>query len=149
MTLITANYIKLNFPAWDHYAAYDTVSAGVDEALENQIEEAETELADYITVTEETITPQIKLHLRRIVEKNLFMLKHGDTEFERKPRILADYELSIQSLTKLRDGQRANTPPTPQTQQEALRIRSKARRYGPGNWFNDTGNYETDSREEQ
>ena len=144
MNLITPDYIKQNFPAWAHYAAYDSVADTVDSALENQISEAQTELADYITVSEESITPQIRLHLRRMVEKNLFMLKHGDTEFERKPRILADYEKSINSLTMLRDGTRANTPPTPATQQQGLKITTKKRRMD--NWFKDTGGYQTTNR---
>nr|BDD47024.1 hypothetical protein 19 [Balneolaceae bacterium] len=148
MPLIEKSYIKQNFPSWDHYTAYDTVAANDDDALDNQIAEAETELGQYITVTDTTITDSIKRHLFRIVVKNLFMLKHADTEFEREPAILRDYNKSIKMLEALRDGHAPSAAPTPETQQEGLKITSKARRFGPGQGFRDTGNYKTTSEDE-
>lgn len=147
MSLIEAEYIKQNFPEWEHYAGYDKVAASIDAALDNQIEQASIELSDYITVTDETITQGIKRHLFRIVKKNLFELKHGDTEFKRPPQILTDYKRSIEMLTELRNGSRASTPPTPETQQGNLKITAKNRRFGPGQWFNNSGNYEVNSNE--
>lgn len=149
MALIQSATIKQNFPEWEHYAAYDTVAVDNDAALANQIELAETELLDYITVTEDTIDAKIRRHLLRIVQKNLFMLKHADTDFKREPAVLADYRQSIRMLEALRDGHRASVPPTPETQQEGLRITGKNRRFGPGQWFRDAENYKVTSEDEQ
>lgn len=148
MSLITAATIKSKFPNWEHYAEFDTEADDTDAALEKQIAEAETELADYVTVTEETIDAKIERHLLMIVKKNLFDLQHNDTEFERDPGIVADYKRTIKMLEQLRDGHRPGTPETPDDAAGKIRIRAKKRRFTPGTWFRDVGNSEVDSSDE-
>lgn len=143
MALITKAYVKQNFPQWDFYAGQDTQAATLDEALDNKIATAEAELADYITVDATTMTPAIERHLFNIVRKHLFDLKHGDSDFERDPQIVADYKRTLQMLTDLREGDRPSAPPSPDTAQQGLKITSKNRRFNK--WFRDNGSHEVDS----
>lgn len=145
MSLITAQKVKDNFPQWEHYAEFDTEAADAAAALTKQIENAETELADYTTVTEDTIDAKLERHLLNIVKKNLFDLQHIDTEFERDPGIVADYKQTIRMLEQLRDGERPGTPESPDDAAGAIHITAKKRRFGPGNWFRDSGNSEVES----
>lgn len=143
MALLEASYVKQNFPTWEHFAGYDTEAADTDAALSNQISLAETELAEYVSVTESTITDPIKRHLFHIVRYNLFMLQHADTDFERSPRIVKEYERTLKMLTDLRDGHRPATPNTPGTSQGSPKITAKKRRMT--SWFTDTGSSEVNS----
>lgn len=144
--LITKAYVKENFPQWEHYAEYDTEAADTDAALDKQIAQAEIELSDYVSVDEDTITDTLKRHLLRIVRKNLFDLKHADTEFDRPPGIVADYNNTIDMLEQLRDGERPAEPATPEEAGGKVNIKAKKRRMN--RWFTDTGGYQVDSSDE-
>ncbi|XWN36082.1 MAG: hypothetical protein ROO71_08960 [Balneola sp.] len=148
MALIENAFVKQNFPQWEHYAEEDTVAVDTDAALTNQVSLAEDELAEYVTVTEETITDPIKRHLLHITKYNLFMLKHGDTEFERDPQIVVDYKHTIKMLTDLRDGKRPASPSAPEEAVGSINMSSKTRRFGGGDWFTDTGSDRVSSKKE-
>ena len=148
MALITNEFVKQNFPQWEHYAEEDTVAANTEAALTNQIALAEDELAEYVTVTEITITDSIKRHLLHISKYNLFMLKHGDTEFERDPQIVVDYKHSIKMLSDLRDGKRPASPSTPEQAAGTITLTAKKKRFGGGSWFTDNGSERVSSNEE-
>lgn len=146
MNLIELDYIKKNFPQWDQYAEFDQVSDSLDDALKLQLELAETELSGYITVTAEQMTPALKLDLLRIVKKNLFDLKHTDSEFDRPPQIITDYKNTIKRLQLILEGVNPVHPPSPDKAQQGIKITAKKRRYK--NWFRDNGGYQTTNREE-
>ena len=143
--LIQPDYIKANFPQWEHYCEFAVDEVDTQITLTLQIENGSIELADYVTVTADSITPAIRRHLFHIIRKNLFMLKHADSEFDHRPQILKDYEHSIKMLTELRQGDRPNAAPTPETAQQSLKVTAKKRRYD--SWFRDTGGYITSSGE--
>jgi hypothetical protein len=137
MNLITSQYIKDNFPQWQHYADFDTNADSPEDALTNQIGLAEDELAEYVTVSEKSMTDSLRRHLFHIVRYNLFLLQHADTEFERKPQIIKDYERSIQMLTQLRDGQIPPDPPSLDDIAGLTKIKAKRKRFN--RWFRDIG----------
>lgn len=137
--LIAQSYIKQNFPQWDHYAAFDEQAADTQAALDNQIQNAQYELSQYVTVTAQTMTDALKLHLFNIVRYNLFMLQHADTEFESDPQIVDEYEQTIKMLTSLREGERPAQPGAPGEAQGKAKISAKNRRFDQ--WFTDTNNH--------
>lgn len=146
MSLITKDYVKERFPQWEHYAAFDDEATDTDEALQKQIDEAEIELADYVTVDQDSLTDTLKRHLVRITKKNLFDLQHSDTEFDRDPGIYKDYKQTIELLTQLRDGERPSKPQEPDSAQGSIKIKSKKRRFN--SWFRDMGSQEVNSTDE-
>ncbi|MEQ9309699.1 MAG: hypothetical protein RLN90_09605 [Balneolaceae bacterium] len=139
MASITKDYVKQNFPQWKHYADYDPVAADSNAALDNQIANAEDELAEYIVVDESTITNSLKRHLFKIVRYNLFMLAQGDTDFERDPQIVAEYKSTIKSLVMLRDGERPVEASTVEKSKSGITLTSKTRTMGAENWRTDLG----------
>ena len=62
------------------------------------IDDAEAEFQSYITVT--TMDNELTLHLLNIIKFNCFNFLHGDTEFDSKPNIVREYEMSIELLEK-------------------------------------------------
>lgn len=145
MSLITANYVKKQFPQWEHYAQFAS-DPDTEITLSEQIQQGEIELADYTTVSESTITPAIRRHLFNMIRKNLFMLKHADTEFDHRPQVLKDYDKTIEMMTELRQGDRPSVSPTPDSAQLGLKVTAKKRRYTE--WFRDSGGHQTSSVEE-
>lgn len=100
--LITAEYVKERFPLWNKFFLDDD-GIQSEEVLEMEIELAEAELAEYVIVDEDTITDSVKRHLLNIVKYRGFMRLHGDEEFEKVPRIVKDYEMTILKLSAFRD----------------------------------------------
>jgi len=130
MALISTSYIETNFPLVKQMAktAGDYDSGLVTDVLDT----AEAELSRYITVTEDTITEDQKLHLLNIFAYHVFMRLKGDVEFEIKPRIIKDYETSIEqlkftSVTDAEDGYKKVT------------VTARSKRF-VDNWF--TPNYD-------
>jgi hypothetical protein len=131
MALITAQFVKDNFEAWQKFAAVEGSAHTPDEILQIKIDRAEEEFGEYLTVTNMTITAAQKRHLLNLCKKHLFDIKHGDTKFELPPQIVLDYNASIEWLRKYRvraagiDGEKS------------ISITAKTRRFD--SWFNDTG----------
>lgn len=139
MALIDKATVKLKFTRWESFARLTAAedSADVEARVDNAIADGETKLLEYVTVTDETITDQLTLHLMCIIKKFLFDIKHGDTAWERTPQIVKDYNDCIALLERYKDGEFAvpDDDPDDDTPKE-VRITAKARRFG-GKWFND------------
>lgn len=97
MSLITLAYVKQYFPLHNKYFLDDEGEAD-DVVLQDNIDLAEAEFAEYVTADADTITSSLKRHILNIVKYLGFNRIHGDTEFESKPQIVRDYEMTIAKL---------------------------------------------------
>lgn len=122
MAVIDQDFVKSMFPEWEKFCTIKDDTLTAEERLDNCIELAENEFAQYLPdVTADDLTNIQRRHLLNLVRKQCFDLRHGDSGFENKPQIIKDYEASIEWLSKL-------------TAATAISITAKPRRFGE--WFN-------------
>jgi len=136
MSLIPKSHVKDRWPDWETYCkAHDTLTP--DEALDLAITEATTRFTELLpTVTDSTITDGLQKHLLHLVKKEAFNFLHGDSEFDRTPQIIADYEQSMEMLKKYHSGE-MSVPDPDDSEDPQFRMNSKKRDFAPGNWFTD------------
>lgn len=126
MPLIPIADVQTRFPRWNDFVP--------DEAeLTRRVEDAEGELAAYVVATD--LDAQTDLALIRLIKKHCFDHQHGDTEFERRPQILRDYDKAIADLERLRGGELPDPAPEASGDEEDddEGLDSKPRRFG--SWF--------------
>ena len=127
MSLITAAWVEGKFPLWNKYFL-DENSDASETVLTDEIANAEAEYSQYVAVSEDEPTELQKLQLLIIVKKRGFDRRHGDEEFESRPRILKDYDDLIKQLKEeLSDS-------------DSITMNTKTRRFG--SWFNETTDYD-------
>lgn len=96
--LITTATAKEKFPLWEKYCVDPSGTLTNDEMLELAIDMAESEMQTFITVTSETLTNSLEMHLMNMVKYECFSYKHGDTQFEFNPAIVRQYEKTMNLL---------------------------------------------------
>lgn len=137
MDLISNEFVKSNFSLWEDYASQhsEVVSEAKtsEQILTETISQSQIELLEYIKVTEETITDQLKSHLLNIVRKRLFDIRHGDTEFQSKPGIIRDYEATIAMLERYREGELLSPAPELGSTKSEISLTAKDRLFD--GWF--------------
>jgi phage gp36-like protein len=138
MALITPQHVKDRWPDWETYcSAHEDLTP--DEALDLAIEDAETEFQELLPdITEDTITDALRRHLLHTVKKNAFDFLHGDTDFGRTPQIVQDYEDTLETIERYRRGELTlPVEDEPGDHDDEVRMTSKRRRFGRGDWFTD------------
>lgn len=137
--MITEAYITKQFPEWKDWAKSHpehTANDGLkdDQAVLSDLQEdAIVQLLEYITVTSETISEQIRRHLLNLLKYRFFGLRHGDSEFQHKPKIVRDYEASIEMLEGYRDGKFLKPAPEIGDRRGDIKMESKKRQFN--RWF--------------
>lgn len=125
MAVIDKDFVKSMFPEWEKFCTIKDDTLTADERLDNCIELAENEFAQYLPdVTDDDLTDVQRRHLLNLVRKQCFDLRHGDSGFDNKPQIVKDYEASIEWLSRM-------------VADTKISISAKVRRFD--GWFNDTG----------
>lgn len=106
MDLLTLEYIKEQFPAWESFikrTASETAE-DLDDRLTMIADRAEAEFSEYLVVAADDMTDALKMHLINIIRKGCFDVKNSANSFETKPQIIRDYERSMLQLEKYRQG---------------------------------------------
>jgi len=132
MSLISIEFVKTYFPLWDKFFL-DSDGAPSETVLNNIIILAESKFAEYVSVTADTISAPLRLHLLNIVCAYGFNLQLGDREFESRPAILRNYDSTIEQLQKYKDGSEIPLASDNSTVPSVI-ITSKSRRFTA--WFN-------------
>ena len=135
MSLITSDTVKAKFTRWEVFCEPLEAGQTTDDVLTAMIEDAETELLEYIPgLTDQTITPQLTRHLLNIVRYNCFNNLHGEAAFETKPRTVANYEATIKMLERYRDGE-FSVPDDPAVEKGEEYVKFSGRPRRMNNWF--------------
>ncbi len=129
MALITAVYVKENFPLWDQYCTDDT-GAVSETILQKEIDLSIIKFSEYLSLTDEEITEPLRLHLLNIVQKRCWQRRHGDTEFKEDPQLIKDYKETIKTLTGYKEGTLSLDPATITAPKNTVIITAKPRRFG-------------------
>ena len=102
LALLTLNQIKSYIPNYALYlqAASDALVVSVDSLLTQEAEFAEAEfmaLMPDVTAPAD-LTLSLTGHLVNMIRYRAFMIKHGDTKFERDPLVVVNYKATIKKL---------------------------------------------------
>jgi hypothetical protein len=131
MALIDITEVQEKFEVWEDYCTINGLDKTAEEVLQDKIDDGETELLEYLTVDEDTITAIHQRHLMNIIRYNCFRVKHGDTEFENKPQIVVDYERTIEALKQMKVSDELGAA------QDLPQLKAKTRIFDEGGWFTD------------
>ena len=135
MSLITSTAVKAKFTRWEVFCEPVEVGQTADDVLNAMIEEAETEILEYIPgLTDATITPQLTRHLMIIIRYRCFANLHGEADFENKPQMVRDYEASIKMLERYRAGE-FSVPDDPNATEGDEHVKFSAKPRSMDQWF--------------
>jgi len=102
MSLIATATVKARFPMWANYLteiAEEIDGTSAEDLLANCITEAEAEFQSFVNVTDEDdMDDGLDNHLLNIIKYRVFLMKHGDTEFDKDPAIAIDYERTRKAI---------------------------------------------------
>jgi hypothetical protein len=116
----TIEWVKNNFTIWGNFCDDN------ENKLKTAMKNALLEINEYIEVTEDQlIDTRIGRHFLIITKKNCFNYKHGDTEFERDPQIVKDYNATIELLEDLSSTRSINEEDTEDGTNITMKARSK------------------------
>ncbi len=142
MSLLNITNFKTEFPLWEKFVLDDNNITN-EELLQLKLNQADAKLNQYIIVPEGTELPNwLRLHLYNIAAKFCFDVRHGDTEFEPKPQIIKEYEITIEALESFLD--KNGMPQSLSKIQKAIsessnpdkiKMHSKKRMFGPEGGF--------------
>ena len=94
-TLITVSAVQARFPLWENYLsglAAELDGTDAEDLLLIAIEDAEWEFGRYVDVDSITdMTDAMTADLMHLIRYEVFMQKHGDTEFDKPPAIVERY----------------------------------------------------------
>ncbi len=137
MALVTNAWVKDNFVQFNSYYI-DENGVYQETILTSEIELSENKLNEYVDVDADSLTSSLKLHLLNIIKYRGFVRKHGDTEFDRDPQIVKDYNATIETLENIKSGE-GKLEAREIATENTVKVTAKPRRFGNAdgsrNWF--------------
>lgn len=148
-TLTDLTTVKSRFPTWEKYIRLDSDedAATLDDRLTWVIEDAESEMQELLPgLTATNITAPLTRHLLNIVRKHAFDIKNSTRQWgeQGRPQILKDYEASLQTLQRYREGdlEYRDDADIDEDDPEHVRMDGPRRRFTDGKWFHPDDTYD-------